>query len=381
MHRAIFQPQQQEFVTVPDQRELPFHIERLGVVMDGDSSDPNESWGVLNPASARSRDGELYLFPRVVADKNLSRVGVARVLFDGGGDPCGVERLGYALEPTESYERNPRTGGCEDPRITFVRALDTYVMTYTAYGPLGPRIAMAISTDLMKWQRLGLVKFAMSQGTEFDFYHNKDAVVFPELLPDPQGRLSLVMIHRPDYNMSAPGHPSYPVLPDGITETRPSMWISYSPVERRGKLRGLNFFHNHNLLATPDAEWQALKVGAGTPPVLTRHGWLLVFHGVSGQILEGVDLQPNVHYSAGAMILDRDDPRKILYRSSRPILAPTTTGETQGLVNNVVFPTAVDERNGECIDVYYGMADSRIGVGRLQVPEVLALQAQDEMVA
>ncbi|MDQ3327237.1 MAG: glycosidase, partial [Chloroflexota bacterium] len=98
-------------------------------------------------------------------------------------------------------------------------------------------------------------------------------------------------------------------------------------------------------------------------------------------ILEGVDLQPNVHYSAGAMILDRDDPRKVLYRSSRPILAPTTAGEMHGLVNNVVFPTAVDERDGDRIDVYFGMADSRIGVGRLQVPEALALEAQDELVA
>jgi predicted GH43/DUF377 family glycosyl hydrolase len=366
---------------VPDHQELPFQIKRLGVIMAGDPNDPNESWGVLNPASVRSRDDELFLFPRVVAEKNFSRVGIARVLFSKGGDPCGVDRIGYALEPTESYERNPWTAGCEDPRITFVRALNTYVMTYTAYGPFGPRIAMAISTDLENWQRLGLVKFAMSRGTEFDFYHNKDAVIFPELLPDPHGRPSIVMIHRPDYTMCAPGHPPYPVLPDGITESRPSMWMSYAPVDRQDNMQQLTYFQQHKLLATPEADWEALKVGAGCPPVLTRHGWLLIFHGVSGQIFEGVDVQTKVHYSAGAMILDRDDPSKVLYRSSRPILSPTTSGERQGLVNNVVFPTGIDERAGDCVDVYYGMADSRIGVGRLHVPAVLALEEQRELVA
>ena len=68
------------------------------------------------------------------------------------------------------------------------------------------------------------------------------------------------------------------------------------------------------------------------------------------------------------LVLDRDDPRKVLYRSPVPILAPDLAEERQGIVDNVVFPTAVDVRDNGRIDVYYGMADARIGVARMNVP-------------
>src|SRR2546429_9277557 len=113
-----------------------------------------EAEGVLNPASARGPDEELYLFPRMVGKGNFSRIGRARVLFDKHGKPLGVERLGVALEPDEAWERNPVTSGVEDPRITFIAGLSAYVMTYTAYRPLGPRITMAVSGNMMTWRRM-----------------------------------------------------------------------------------------------------------------------------------------------------------------------------------------------------------------------------------
>ena len=362
-----------------------FCIERLGVIMEPDPNNPDEAWGVLNPAAARSRNGELYIFPRVVAEKNYSRIGIAKVIFDDQGDPKAVERLGYVLEPTASYEENPRTAGCEDPRITFVTYLDKYVMTYTAYGPLGPRIALAVSDDLFEWRRLGLAKFAPARGVEFDFYTNKDALIFPELIKDPDGNDSIALIHRPTYDVAPWGAPPYQVLPEGVEDSRPSIWISYCPVDKIGSdLRGLTHFSNHRLLAVPQESWEALKIGGGTPPILTKHGWLTLFHGVSGEIIEGVDLQPNVYYAAGALVLDRDDPTKVIYRSKMPILEPTTEDERQGIVNNVVFPTAVDQRidlgQPDRIDVYYGMADARIGVGKLYVPQKLELE-KDKAVA
>ena len=91
-----------------------------------------------------------------------SRGSGARVLFDEGGKPSGVERLGVVLEPDEAWEQNPVTAGVEDPRITFVDSLNAYVMTYAAYGPLGPRIGLAVSRDLVKWERLGPVSFVYS---------------------------------------------------------------------------------------------------------------------------------------------------------------------------------------------------------------------------
>src|SRR5438067_6418706 len=102
------------------QQQAPFQLRRIGTIMEPDPADPREAWGVLNPASAR-KDGDLYLFPRIVAEGNYSRIGIARVNFNAAGDPVGVVRLGFALEPEEEYERSERaTGGVEDARVTYV---------------------------------------------------------------------------------------------------------------------------------------------------------------------------------------------------------------------------------------------------------------------
>src|ERR1700689_4763955 len=132
-----------------------FQLQRLGQIMEPEPGNPQEVEGVLNPAAARGPDGHLYLFPRLVARGNYSRIGIVRVTFDDAGDPCAVERLGIALEPEADYELRPGGGGCEDPRITFVEALQRYVMTYAALSSIGPRIALAVSDDLLHWKRLG----------------------------------------------------------------------------------------------------------------------------------------------------------------------------------------------------------------------------------
>jgi predicted GH43/DUF377 family glycosyl hydrolase len=353
------------------QQQTPFRIERFGVIMEGDPRNAAEAMGVLNPAACRGRDGELYLFPRVVAADNYSRIGLGRVRFDGAGHPSGVERLGYALEPEEGFERNERTAGVEDPRVTFIPALDLYIMAYTAYGPLGPRIALAQSRDLLTWQRIGPVQFAYEPEyhTDFNLYTNKDALLFPEPVRAPDGELCLALLHRPTYNVAWWLASGFAVQPDGIAEVRPSIWISYCPLEAAQRdPRRLVSWRGHRLLAAPEQPWEALKIGGGTPPVRTALGWLTLFHGVSGRIVEGVDLQPDVHYAAGMLILDLDDPRRVRYRAPQPILQPEGSAETEGIVNNVVFPTGVDVRDTSTIDIYYGMADARIGAARLFLP-------------
>src|SRR5665213_2589837 len=123
-----------------------FKLHRLDMLMEPEPGNPHEVEGVLNPAAARGPDGKLYLFPRLVAKGNYSRIGIARVLFNDRGDPVGVERLGIALEPEAAYEqRSDGNGGCEDARITFVEPLQHYMMTCTAFSSQGPRIAFAIS--------------------------------------------------------------------------------------------------------------------------------------------------------------------------------------------------------------------------------------------
>jgi len=344
-------------------------MERIGVLMTADPADPRESWGVLNPASARGRDGVLYLFPRLVADRNVSRVGRARVLFDGDGVPCGVERLGVVLEARESWEKNSLGGGVEDPRITFVPRLDRYVMAYTAYGPLGPRVAAAASRDLLHWERLGPVSYAYDAGlgTDFQLVPNKDAMYFPEPVPGPDGEPSYAMLHRPMWDLSWIRDGEGETLPHGLTDPRPGIWVSYVPAaDVEADIGALTHLRDHRLVALPEQAWESLKIGAGTVPLRVREGWLLLFHGVDGQLVRERVLQPKVRYAAGAMILATDDVSRVVARSAEPLLEPEVEGEIDGIVPNVIFPTALEPIDDDEAFVFYGMADSRIGVALLR---------------
>jgi predicted GH43/DUF377 family glycosyl hydrolase len=284
-----------------------------------------------------------------------------------------VERLEVVLEPREPYERNRYTGGgVEDPRVTFVAALGSYVMTYTALGEVGPRIAAAVSTDLVHWQRLGPVQFEPYGGQSFGVLDNKDALLFPEPVTAPDGRPALALIHRPDLRMQrSDGVPALYHLP-GIRERRPSMWLSYAPLDDLAPGR-LPAFGQHHLLAAPEQPWEWLKIGGGTPPLRVGDCWLVLYHGVAGRIVEGQDHHGDVRYSAGYLLLDGQDPRRILYRSKESILAPTVAAERLGVVPRVVFPTGIDAQPNGTLEIYYGMADSRIGVARAWLDDLPAL--------
>jgi predicted GH43/DUF377 family glycosyl hydrolase len=107
---------------------------------------------------------------------------------------------------------------------------------------------------------------------------------------------------------------------------------------------------------------------------MCRHGWLMLYHGVQ-DILQASPIKHTLCYSAGAMVLCEEHPNRIIYRSPNPVLSPEGPLECRGTVANVVFPTGIDRRddlgNSDRFDVYYGMADDRIGVARLDVPATL----------
>ena len=330
--------------------------------MAPEPGNPLEVEGVLNPAGTVGPEGRYYLFPRMVAMGNYSRIGIARVQRNAEGRPLAAERLGIALEPEAPYELG-RGGvaGCEDPRVSYLPFAGLYVMAYTALGPRGPHIALASSRDLHTWQRLGLVDFAHERDTDFNAYQNKDAIVLPEPVFQPDGKPAIALLHRPMYDtwddeMRCRTLPP----PIGVQEERPSIWISYCPLEQVDWLSGTEppRFAQHHLLARPEKLWEAYRIGGGTVPLRTPHGWLMFYHGVA--------LLPDGgrRYQTGALLLDERDPRRILARSRRPIFSPQTVDERRGMVSNVVFPTALDQHAGR-LDVYYGMADSRIGVARL----------------
>lgn len=351
-------------------------LQRLGLIMEPEPGNPHEVEGTLNPAAVRGPDGQLYLFPRLVAKGNYSRIGIARVRFNETGDPCGVERLGIALEPEADYERRPDDrGGCEDPRITFVERFQRYVMTYAALSPVGPRIALAVSEDLIHWKRLGLATFEPYDDIDFVHVDNKDASLFPVAIPNHAGKMQLAILHRPLFPATRPEETACHPESRLVDLDHESIWISYCPIALDGlKPNQVGLFNSHHRLATPVSPWERLKIGGGTPPILTRHGWLILYHGVSKMAEPGNEGR-QLCYSAGVMVLSKEHPRMIRYRSQKPVLTPESPEELRGTIANVVFPTGIDRRDDidttDRFDVYYGMADSRIGVARLDLPEFL----------
>jgi len=345
--------------------ELDARVERLGLVLEPDG-EPAEAGGILNPAAARAPGGELLLYPRCVQEGNISRVGLVQTrALDVGFD---VKREGYALEPEATYELRPHPGyGCEDPRVTFVPVLDAYVMAYTAFGPMGPRIAIAISKDAYHWERLGLVRF---EGTGTSIGDDKDAAFFPEPVLSPSGVRSLAFYHRPMLHLSAvDGHAAIPMIERMPFEDRESIRIAYIPLDAvlRDRSHLLDVSESVQVLS-PDAQWGSIKIGAGTPPVRIAEGWMSLFHGVDA--VKSPRGTPSLRYSAGIVIHDLERPDRILYRSPKPVLTPVDDRECVGVVNNVVFPTGIDIRTdlGERVfDVYYGMGDYSVGAARMRL--------------
>lgn len=227
------------------------------------------------------------------------------------------------FEPQGAFEEF----GVEDPRIT--RIGDKYWFTYVAVSRHGPATALASTTDFRTFARHGVI-FPVE---------NKDVVLFPEAV-----RGECVALHRPV---------------GGMPFTQPEIWLA----------RSADMLHwgRHEVLHGGDSDWDAGRIGAGAPPIHTSDGWLEIYHGSTKPAGDcGVGT-----YSAGAMLLDRNEPQRIVRRSPEPILVPQTDFERTGFVPNVLFPTGVVAR-GATLLVYYGAADAACAVVELSMTDVLA---------
>lgn len=291
-----------------------------------------ESKAVFNCAILHY-ENKFHMLYRAIGEyeRYISRIGYA-----SSTDGYSFARSNHiALEPTQDYEKY----GIEDPRMVEIdnQVYITYVIlsAYVTDGALvEASTALATTTDFLKYTRLRVIT---SKGS-----NNKDVVLFPEKMSQQQ---SSVLSSSTSSN-NADGAGKYFFL------HRPSSWIGSTygvdkPSIWLGEGNALTNFEKHTLLLKPEEDWEELKVGAGPPPIKTRAGWLVIYHGVSREKV----------YSAGAALLDLHDPSKIIGRTKTPILEPKEPYEKLGDVNNVVFPTGACIVDNDKLFVYYGAAD------------------------
>ena len=229
---------------------------------------------------------------------------------------------------------------------------------------------------MFHWKRIGLAAFAPYQGIDFVNVDNKDASIFPVAIPNHRGKMQLGLLHRPLFAGTRPEDTACQVRrPSGGPRSRESIWISYCPMPPKGLVSHRPGFVQ---FASPLGHFNGRALGASSRlvaaprPILTRHGWLILYHGVSKPSDADRGRTPTLLLGGRDDSLRRSIPREILYRSPQPVLTPESPDELRGTIANVVFPTGIDRRDDlgqpDRFDVYYGMADSRIGVARLDLP-------------
>ena len=274
---------------------------------------------VFNGTPVRTSDG-IYLLLRIEGQHGYSFFALARsedgLHFTLDDEPV---MLPAKEGPFALYEKK----GIEDPRITMIDGV-CYVM-YTAVGECGPRIAIAKTDDYVNYERIALVS---EPG-------NKDGILFPRKIKGRYARLD-----RP------------------IGQGTGSMWVSYSP--------NLIDWGDSEVIITPrSGYWDDYRIGASVTPIETAEGWLEIYHGVrmttSGPI-----------YRIGMVLLDLDDPSKVIKRGDAPILSPREDYERIGDINNVCFACgAILEDDGD-MKVYYGAADTSICIATCNLQKLLA---------
>ena len=285
---------------------------------------PFRAVGVLNPGVAE-QDGEVVLLIRIEDVNGLSDIYAARSrngVTDWRIDPEPVLQHGLAEWRYEQW-------GCEDARATYMAEDECWYVTYVAYSPMGPAVGIARTTDLKHVERIALLGAT----------NDKDGVLFPRRFHG-----DYAMLHRPD----AGGYQH--------------IWSAYSAdLIRWGE--------PHCVLREGGGPaWDAVKVGAGPPPVLTDHGWLLIYHGVKGY-------GGGLLYRVGIALLDRDIPYKAIARSPGFVFQAAAPYELAGIVPNVVFPTGAILRGDE-LWMYYGAADQCIGLATAKIERLLAVLEQ-----
>jgi beta-1,2-mannobiose phosphorylase / 1,2-beta-oligomannan phosphorylase len=317
-----------------------------------------ENEGVLNPAAIREGEN-IHLFYRAVRKGNFSSIGYCKL--DG---PLKVSER--SPKPFIVSQFDYESHGVEDARV--VKIDDLYFMTYTAYDGINARGALATSKDLKHFKKYGtivpyisydefvnLTKSAAKINKKYLNHHilyymeenldknsilwDKDVIFFPKRIHN-----KLVFLHR-----IRPGIQIAYI--NDLKELTNEYWKNYC-----------RNFHEH-ILMDPQYKHESGYIGGGCPPIETKQGWLLIYHGVE-------KTKKRVVYSACAALLDLNNPSKVIARLPYALFSPEYEWEQYGEVDNVVFPTGTSLFN-DTLYIYYGAADEHIACASVSISALL----------
>ena len=271
-----------------------------------------ESAGTFNPAVIQ-RDGRIVMIYRAQDAAGISRLGYAESV-DG---IQFARRSEPVIVPETEYERE---GGVEDPRL--VQIAGTYYLTYTGYNKKDAQLCLAVSKDLVHWQRLGVI------------------------LPAYQG------------NWNRGWTKSGAIVAEKIAGKFWMYWLGTAAdkTDQTGISSSLDLVHWKEELDVPvlprrPGKFDSRVVEPGPPPMLTAQGIVLIYNGADDHLV----------YRTGIAVFDRKDPRIVVYRSDEPVFQPERQWEKAGQVPNVVFVEGMARRKDQLF-LYYGAADKFSGV-------------------
>jgi len=325
-----------------------------------------ENEGVLNPAVIMD-NGFIHLFYRAVSKGNYSTIGYCKLK----GPLEVIERHEEPLLfPKFDYESQ----GVEDPRI--VKIDDLFYLSYTAYDGVNALGALAVSTDLIEFERKGILVPQMtykmfnhlvgSRGPVNEKYlrynshegieekmgktvmiWDKNVIFFPRRI---NGKLCFLHRVKPDIQFASVNE---------LEELTLEFWQHYLLHFEKGIVMSPLFPH------------EISYIGGGCPPIETELGWLLIYHSVYDSVKGYV-------YCACAALLDLENPQKVIARLPQALFQPELEWELLGEVNNVCFPTGAVQIE-DTLYIYYGAADEQIAVASLNMPELLKVLMQNQV--
>src|ERR1700730_15820353 len=275
-----------------------------------------ESAGTFNPTAVR-RNGKIILLYRAQDAAGTSRLGYA----ESSDGIHFVRRRETVFSGETDYEKD---GGVEDPRLIEIDGV--YYMTYTGYNKRDAQLCLATSRDLIHWERKGILLPAYKGN--WNVRWTKSGAILSDKI---QGKYWMYWLGTTADNMDQMGLSSSEDFVHWTEET-------HTPV-----------------LPVRPGKFDSQVVEPGPAPVLTADGIVLIYNGADDKLV----------YRTGVAVFDRNDPRKVLYRSEKPVFAPELEWEKTGQVPNVVFVEGlVKEKSGYLL--YYGGADKYVGVASVK---------------